>query len=293
MKSQKGPHISGAWLVFFGAFLWSTIGGVTKCFEMHPLLLPGFRSLIGGIVLLPFLRPQKVIWNGWVIGLVLAYTAVALLLLASMRLTTAANAMALHYTSPLWIFLGNRVFRHKKVGFWRGVPIGIMVLGITVILWEGGSQGRFWGNLLAAGSGCALAIFTECTGHIKRENYLGILAVANLCASAIILIPVWLFTDIPIIITKHALPYVLYLGAIEVPVGYFCYMLGVSKTSPQQAAVLGVWEFILTPVWAYLLVREVPTLLGIIGWFLMLAAILSEIFLSRNRKNFQQLSSPD
>ena len=77
-------------------------------------------------------------------------------------------------------------------------------------------------------------------------------------------------------IELSAIPYVLFLGLFQLSGGYIFYMMGVRKAGPQKASILGAWEFVLTPVWAFLLVRELPTVYGAVGWVVLLAAVLIE-----------------
>ena len=269
-------RLPGEWLVFISAFLFSTAGGVTKSFQMDAVLLPGVRSMLAGLVLLPFLRPKKIVWDRWLLLLIASFTGLVLCILCAIRFTTASNALALQFTTPLFICLGNWIFLHKRPSLRRALPIIIMLIGIIVILCEPNTGTNFKGNLFGVGAGLAFAGVSVSLNKVRAGGYLSTITLLNLAAGVIILVPLLLWPGYQVHIDPKAIPYVLFLGLVQLSGGSIFYMMGVRKAGPQKASILGAWEFVLTPVWAYLLVRELPTVYGAIGWVILLIAVLIE-----------------
>ena len=269
-------RLPGEWLVFISAFLFSTAGGVTKSFEMDAILLPGVRSMLAGIVLLPFLRPKKIVWDRWLLLLIFSFTGLISCILCAIRFTTASNALALQFTTPLFICLGNWIFQHKRPSGRRLLPIVIMLIGIGIILMEPNTGTNLMGNLFGIGAGLAFAGVSVSLNKVRAGGYLSTIALLNLCGGALILSVLLLWPGYTIHIELSAIPYVLFLGLVQLSGGYIFYMMGVRKVGAQKASILDVWEFILTPVWAFLLVRELPTVYGAVGWVVLLIAVLIE-----------------
>ena len=274
--AAKADALPGPWLVFFGAVLWSTAAGVTKSFQMDAILLPGVRSLLAGLVLLPSLRPKRIVWDRWLLTLVLSYTLLVLFILCSIRYTTATNALALQYTTPMFICLYNWVVLHRPPSRRRLIPIAVMLAGIIIILCEPNTGTNFIGNIYGVAAGAAFAGVSLSLDRVRCGGYLSTVTLLNLCAAALILIPLMIAPGYKIEIQLSSIPYVLYLGLIQLSLGYIFYMMGIRKTSPQKASILGVWEFILSPIWAFLLVGELPTVFGAVGWTVMLLAVFIE-----------------
>ncbi|MBR5430439.1 MAG: EamA family transporter [Firmicutes bacterium] len=268
--------LPGEWLVFISAFLFSTAGGVTKSFQMDAILLPGVRSLLAGLVLLPFLRPKQIVWDRWLACLIASFTGLVLFILCAIRFTTASNALALQFTTPLFICLGNWLFLHKRPSARRLLPIVIMLIGIIIILCEPNTGTNFLGNLCGVGAGLAFAGVSVSLNRVRAGGYLSTITLLNLMAGVIILVPLLLWPTYHVHIELSAIPYVLFLGLVQLSGGYIFYMMGVRKVGPQKASILDVWEFILTPVWAFLMVRELPTVYGAVGWVVLLIAVLIE-----------------
>ena len=62
-------------LVLLGAVCWSLNSPLVKYLTLDPFLICGLRSLIAGLVLLPFVRPREIAWNRYLLAYVLAYCA--------------------------------------------------------------------------------------------------------------------------------------------------------------------------------------------------------------------------
>ena len=76
-------------------------------------LLAFYRALFAGALLLPAVRKPR--WDARLVPMALAFTAMNVTFLQSMTLTTAANAIWLQSTAPLWVFLfGLTLFRDMR-----------------------------------------------------------------------------------------------------------------------------------------------------------------------------------
>lgn len=274
--SDAVNSLSGSWLIFIGAALWSTSGGVTKSFEMDAVMQACVRSLMAGVLLLPCLKPKQMVIDKWAVGYVVSFIAVIILILSSIRLTTAANALALQFTAPLWIFLWGLLVHRKRPSRLRIIIMAIMLLGIVVMLCEPNTGSNLLGNILGVCAGAAFAGVSVCLKQVRLGGNLSTIAFANICAGPIILLGLLLLPGYTMHVPSNAWLYIAYLAVFQLVGGYVFYMLGLRKVTPQKATILSIWEFILTPVWALLLVGELPTEYGAIGWVILLAAIMLE-----------------
>jgi drug/metabolite transporter (DMT)-like permease len=68
----------------------------------------------------------------------------------------------------------------------------------------------------------------------------------------------------------------LILGVVQMGLGYAFYNTGVSRTSPQKASVIALWELILGPVWVALFLHEYPSLMLCIGFVIIIAGIIMD-----------------
>ena len=270
--NSKLSRMSGSWLIFCGALLWSTAGAVVKSFATDPLLLAGVRSLLGGVVLSVFIRPRKIRFDRWLLGAILFYTAMVACVITAFRLTNATLVIAMQYTAPIWLFVLNWCLT-KKPAKERVLVLLLIVAAMLLFVLQPSSAASLRGNLLALCMGILFAGLTFCLKKIRQENPLGIVALLNL-GSALILLPVaFALPGVTIYVAPGDWLYILYLAIFQLSAGYFFYMLGLQKVTPQKGALLAVWELVLTPVWAFLLVRELPSPQVAAGSLLLIAAL--------------------
>lgn len=265
-------RLSGAWLIFLGALCWSTAGAVIKSFETDPLFLAGIRSLLGGLVLSFAIRPRKIRFDKWLVLLILFYTAMVTCVINSFRLTSATLVIAMQYTAPVWLFLLNWLV-NKKLEKPRLPVMLLIVAAVLLFLLEPVSGATAKGNLLALNMGLLFAGVSFCMKRVTHNNALGLVAVMNLGGALIILPLCLLIPGVNLHVGAGDWPYILFLSVFQLSSGYFFYMLGLAKVTAQKATLLAVWELVLTPVWAFLMVRELPSLFVAGGALILVAAL--------------------
>ena len=92
-------------LLVLCAVLWSTGGLLIKWIAWPALAVAGMRSGIAAVVLLLALREWHGPWSWWHVSGALAGAASMLGFVVATKLTTAANAIFLVYTAPLYVAL--------------------------------------------------------------------------------------------------------------------------------------------------------------------------------------------
>jgi len=269
---NKLERLPGAWLIFFGALCWSTAGAVVKSFGTDPLFLAGLRSLLGGLALSVFIRPRKIRFDKWLLLLILFYTGMVICAISSFRLTTATLVIAMQYTAPIWLFLFNWLLKKKPE---RGrIPVMLLIIAaVLIFLLERVPAATGRGNLIALNIGITFAGISVCLKKVRNDNPLGVVAVMNLGGALIILPIALLLPGVSIHVNAADWPYILFLAVFQLSGGYFFYLLGIQKVTPQKGTLLCVWEVVLATVWAFLVVREIPSLHVAAGTALLLAAL--------------------
>src|SRR5215472_16369035 len=103
--SELSERQKGIAFIVTASVLWSTGGPLIKLVDWNVMAIAGMRSIIALPVLLAIVRRPRFTWTGVQIGAAVCYAATVLLFVAATRLTTAANAILLQYTSPIYIAL--------------------------------------------------------------------------------------------------------------------------------------------------------------------------------------------
>jgi drug/metabolite transporter (DMT)-like permease len=202
-----------------------------------------------------------------------SYAGVLILFVSATKLTTAANAIFLQFSAPIYlVFLEPRVTGRALRG--RDLVAVGLCLGAMALFFVGRlGLGSLAGNLLGVASGLCLALFSL-TLKLQRERrpgvdpisaiLLGNLLVALLCA------PLALPNFRP---TLPQAGILLYLGVFQIGLAYLLFNAGMRHLSATAAVVTGTLEAVLNPIWVFLGVGERPSAWALLGGLLILGTI--------------------
>ena len=102
-------------LLITAALMWSLGGIFIKLVDLNPMGIAGIRSLGAAVVLLIYIKKPRLYWNRYFFTGVLAYTAMVVLYVLSIRLTTAANAIFLEFTAPIYVVAFSYFLLNEKI----------------------------------------------------------------------------------------------------------------------------------------------------------------------------------
>src|SRR6267378_1850342 len=105
----------GRWLIFSAALLWSLAGVFIKFLDVPPLTIVFYRSLFACLVFTPCVRRSDWRISPAILVSMVSYTAAISSFVAANKLTTAANAIVLQYTAPIFVFLFSRFVMNEKI----------------------------------------------------------------------------------------------------------------------------------------------------------------------------------
>jgi len=267
----------GAILVALAALLWSSSGLFIKVLPLGALQIAFARSLVAALTIAavvklrggdPFPRPSALS-----LACALSYAGVLILFVAATKLTTAANAIFLQFSAPIYLvflepWVTGRALRGRDL-----VAVGLCVGAMGLFFVGRLGAGTLAGNLLGVVSGLCLALFSL-TLKLQRERrpdvdpisaiILGNLVVAGLCA------PLALRGFSP---TLPQAGILLYLGVFQIGLAYLLFNAGMRHLSATAAVVTGTLEAVLNPVWVFLGVGERPSAWALVGGLVILGTI--------------------
>ncbi len=257
-------------LLLLTAVLWSSSGLLVKVIVWPPLAILGVRSLIASVVFLAYLRrvPRRV--TRWQVVGALAYIGAQLFFITATKLTTAANAIFLQYTAPVYVvglaywLLGERPHRAD------GWAMAAIFVGLLLFFGDGLSLAGAAGNALAILSGIALALMTVAMRAQKEGAPAETILLGNLLAAAVALPAAlgedWSLTNVGLL---------LYLGLFQIGLSFILYAHAIRRVPALKATLLLTLEPILNPVWVYLVLGEAPGPLAVLGAAIVVTAILA------------------
>jgi len=254
-------------LILGAAVLWSTAGAAIKRCDLDAFQIAGGRSLVAGLFLLAAVRETRVLPTIRVFLVAVAYAFTVVLFVAATKLTTAANAIFIQDTAPLWVLLLSPWLLRERPTRGELLAVPIYALGLGLFFLDELTAGQVAGNLVALGSGVAFALSILGLRRLRHDGPAALL-YGNLLAAAAVL-PLWSSgpaagaTDLGI---------VLYLGVFQLGLAYLAFSRGVIGTPAIEASLLILLEPVLNPIWTFLLAGERPGPWAIAGGAVVLGA---------------------
>ena len=259
----------GRWLIFSAAFLWSLAGVFIKFLDVPPLTIVFYRSLFAGLVFTPFLRRNGLPLNGPILVSALTYTAAISSFVAANKLTTAANAIVLQYTAPIFVFLFSRLVLKEKIAKLNGFALAVSMIGVGIISLDSVGQPDMAGVLLALLSGLLFAAYMINLRGTREINPVYLTWINNMVCALLLLFVVksqlWL--------TATQLWILIVMGAVQLGMPYFLFSKGLHAVSLQEASLIALIEPVLNPLWVALVVGEIPSKATVAGGGMILLGL--------------------
>ena len=263
--SQRNKAIAALVLT---ALLWSIGGVLIKWVTWHPMAIMGARSAIAALVLWIVARRPRIRWSTTLVGAAVAYAVTVALYVPAVTLTTAANAIMLQYTAPLWIALFGAWFLGERATWIDWLCILVSLGGMVLFFHEGLASKSFVGDLLGALSGITLAWSMLLLRKQKDGTPLECVLLGNVLA-ALGGLPFAFGRPVPNAMGWVAL---LYLGIMQLGLAYALYAWAIKHVTALESVLIVMLEPILNPIWALLLIGERPQGWALVGGLLVLAA---------------------
>lgn len=248
---------------------WSLSGVIIKSAELGALSIAFSRSLVAALCLAPLAwkRRQPLDWGS--LWLALAYAGSVILLVAATKITTAANAILLQYTAPIFVFLLGIPLVGERPGWadWAGLVLTMSGVGW---IFAGAGQADDLGVALGLASGVSFGMLTLLQRRYRHKDPYWVLGGNNLVV-ALLLLP-WLGPE-PSASGRDVLLMVL-MGVVQLGIPYLLFFMALQRVPAGEAALITLLEPLLNPIWVALVVGEMPSQSTKIGGAIVLLGVV-------------------
>jgi len=257
-----------AGLLVLVAVLWSLGGIGIKKIDLNPLALAGGRSAVAAVVLILLIGWPRFSRDPYQLGGAIAYAATVFLFVSATKLTTAANAILLQYTAPVWVVMFSAGFLGEKTTRRDWYTLVAVMVGIALFFLDKVTFHYMIGNLCAIGSGFAFAWLVLFLRKQKACSPFEILIQGNLLV-AMIGLPFFFLTS-P---AMFDLLGVSFLGVFQLGLSYFLFAAASRYVKALDLTLIPALEPILNPLWVLLVIHEVPGSLAVLGGLIVLTSV--------------------
>ena len=277
---MKNQHSLGVLAVLIGATVWSTGGLCIKLLPYDAFTILFYRSVFAALTFLAVFRRRALTLTPMVVLVGLEYTALATCFVVATKMTTAANAVLLQYTAPIYVFLLEPILFKFKLTRLNVITVVVCTLGMLLFFAEDLGGGSLKGNLIALLSGLMLAAMMLTQRYNKPENYDAGLFWGNIFI-ALICLPWYLQSATPTL--EHwALFFI--LGVIQIGLGYMLFNYGLKRTLAIESVLLAMMEPILNPLWVFIGYGEKPGLWTIVGGAVILGMLAVQVVMTERKR---------
>lgn len=254
------------------AGLWSIAGILIKQIDWNSFAIAGFRALFAAVTVGIFMliKRQKLILSKNVLLSAFFLSATFFCFVSANKLTTAANAIVLQFTAPIFIMLFSGFIFRQKFKPSDYVTVILTFCGVAVFFLSGLRDNNLPGNIVGVLSGVFMAGMYLSVGKTdKSEKMSGIFFGQVL--TAVIGIPFIFFTEATVSTT--AVISVITLGVVQIGIPYILLALATVHCPPLACSLIAAIEPLLNPVWVLIFAGERPGIFSIIGGIVIIAAV--------------------
>lgn len=283
----------GLLFILAAAIVWSANSVLIKSLDLSGPLIAGMRAAFAGVFYAAFIRPKKLVWNWKLLLTLCVFTIQSACIVIAVKKTSAAIAIGMQFTAPIWIYAFSRV-KGCPFYFRRALPLYILAAGVVVSMFSRAESVTLEGNLLALSTGFWFALLTLLNKDAGKENPIGLVSLENLFMAAVIL-PIFCWDSLADLAALDATSWIVLaaLGIGQFGLGYMLYTVGLRHTTSAHASMISPLEMVLSPLWVALFIGELPDLAGLIGFALIAAGIALEIVFTKKLMKAAKAAAPE
>jgi len=273
-------HRKGIIAIVIAALLWSTGGLFIKLISLDAYQLSFYRSIFSALTFAVLFRRKVFVFNTAVLLNGLFYAGILILFVIATKLTTAANAIFLQYTAPIYVLIFEPLILKTKLKAINVISVIISFIGMTLFFVGEISPSHLEGNLVALLSGICFAAFLIGIRKSSEEFrvpsiFWGNIFIPLICFNSV-------YPEFNIDMTNFLM--VAYLGIFQIGLAYAIFTYSIKRIEGIEAALIAMIEPVMNPIWVYLGYGEKPSPFAILGGLIILSTITIRTIITEKRR---------
>lgn len=274
---------AGVLLLALAAICWSTAGLFTRLIALDPWTILFWRGVFGALLTgactlclsrndpAAIVRFRRGHWS-----ILLWMTLGTLAFIPALALTSVASVAIIYATTPLIVASVSRIWLGERVRAVTLLAGLIATAGVAVMGSDRGADISSAGLALAFAMAFSMAMTTVA---FRKHRDAGFWPIG--CLSNALTVALSAFLAHPFAVTPPDLAYLLLFALVQMTLGLGLFVMGTRRLPAADAAVIGLIEAPLAPLWVWVAFDETPSGGTIIGGALVLAAAAGHVLAGR------------
>lgn len=267
---SKKQQTKGRFFIIGTALLWGLAGVCVKSIPWNSFSIMASRCGIGIMMFAILRRSVRIKFNKYTLAGAIMMSITGILYMMSIKLTTAATAIVLQYTAPIFVFLYAVLFQKRKAKLSETLIVLMVFGGCVLSFIDELDPTRMLGNTVGLLSGISFAaqiiMFSD-----KRADSNDGMYLSNII-SFITCVP-FMFFDKNMAFSGEILFWVLALGIFQYGLANIFYAKGCQIINKIETSLLLTIEPVFNPIPVFLVTGEMPGPLAITGFFVVVGGI--------------------
>ncbi len=285
------PRFPPITLIVLAVLLWSTGGLFIKWTTLDAFSVNAGRSLLAALTVAVFTYKKGLKLNKFTLLTAFLYAGTLSCFVYANKTTTAANAIFLQYTAPIYILILSPFILKERFRLFDLVTVVLCLAGMSLFFLEPQNSANklaadvFTGNIAALASGVFFGLYFIFLRHPRS------LANTNPAISVFYGNILVVLLMLPLVLQNPPQPSgndflaIFFLGVFQIGIAYVLFTNGIAGgVRSLDASVIGFIEPLLNPVWVFLFLGERPGFWALIGGAIILFAVVFHTF-KLNREN--------
>ena len=282
--------------VLLAVLLWSTGGVFIKLTTLDAFAVNLGRSLFAAITVAVFTYRKGLRLDKFTLITSFLYAGTLTCFVYASKNTTAANAIFLQYTAPIYILILAPFILKEKFRFSDLITVVICLAGMSLFFLEPQNTENklatnvFWGNVAALVSGLFFGLYFILLRHPRSLQKNPALSVFYGNTLIVLLMLPLILNRPPTQINSNDILAILFLGIFQIGIAYVLFTNGVAGgVRSLDASIIGFIEPLLNPIWVFLIIGERPSIWAIVGGAVIIAAVIFHTIKSNQKDLSRQI----
>jgi drug/metabolite transporter (DMT)-like permease len=286
MSDERKPHnVPPQVLVLLAVLLWSTGGLFIKMTTADAVTVNLGRSLLAAITVAIFTFRKGLLPDAFTILSSVLYAGTLTCFVYANKTTTAANAIFLQYTAPIYILALAPLVLKERFRPRDLITVAFCLGGMSLFfLEETGSltaPNVRLGNVVALISGVFFGLYILVIRHRRSLVRNPALSVFYGNILVVLLMLPLLLKDPPQSLGTLDITSILFLGIVQIGVSYMLFTNGIARgVRSLDASIIGFIEPLFNPIWVFIFVGEKPSRWAILGGLIILGTVAVHTFVN-------------